>query len=361
MKIAISTINEKGIPNYGNRLQAYAVRESLKRYASNVDLICLDNCEKTYIKLRIKYLYQKFFNYKLARNPDFWRFDFPKIWNFYKFDKKNLPDVNRENLKELNGQYDYFVVGSDQVWNCNWYEKDSVRKDLYLLTFAEPQKRVCYSPSFGIEILPDGWDEIFRKSLIEFQNISVREQAGAKIVKDLTGKDAEVLIDPTLMLNKEDWLKIAKKPNGIKTKKFVVTYFLGQRTEKITKQMQELENEGYTVYNLNDKENLDLFWAGPSEFLWLLANASLVLTDSFHACIFSFLFAKPFLVYKRVDKEDSMFSRMETLLDKLDLMRKYVGSGIENQIFECDYKTGFEALKTERQKVYKFLDKSFGK
>ncbi len=361
MKIAISTINEKEIPNYGNRLQAYAVRESLKRYATDIDIICLNNCGKTYNKLRIKYLYQRFFKYKLAKNPDFWRFKFPKNWNFYKFDKKYLPDVNAENLKDLNSQYDYFVVGSDQVWNCNWYEKDSVRKDLYLLTFAEPQKRVCYSPSFGVERLPDGWDEIFKESLMKFQNVSVREQAGAKIVKDLTHKDAEVLVDPTLMLNKEDWLKIAKKPKGIKEKNFVVTYFLGQRTEKITKQMQELENDGYTVYNLNDIENLNLFLLGPSEFVWLIANASLVLTDSFHACIFSFLFTKPFLVYKRDDKEDCMFSRMETLLGKFDLMRKYVDSGVENQIFECDYKKGFEILKEEREKTYRFLDKSFGK
>lgn len=96
----------------------------------------------------------------------------------------------------------------------------------------------------------------------------------------------------------------------------------------------------------------------PSEFIYLIANAKLVMTDSFHACVFSFLFNKPFLVYSREGSEGNMMSRMDTLLGKFDLKRKYVDSGLSNDIFECDYSNGYKQLVKERAKVEAFLHKS---
>ena len=108
----------------------------------------------------------------------------------------------------------------------------------------------------------------------------------------------------------------------------------------------------------SDRDQPELYVSGPEEFIFLLSKAKLVLTDSFHACVFSFLFRKPFLVYKREDTQNNMMSRIDTLLKKFKLQRKFVDSGLHNELFECDYDLGYEILAKERVKVIEFLKKS---
>ena len=96
---------------------------------------------------------------------------------------------------------------------------------------------------------------------------------------------------------------------------------------------------------------------GPSEFLYLIAHAELILTDSFHACVFSFIYERTFLVYNR-QGTDNMMSRMQTLFTKFNLERKYVDSGLENDIFEYDYTVGKKRLVEEQKKVISFLKES---
>ena len=112
------------------------------------------------------------------------------------------------------------------------------------------------------------------------------------------------------------------------------------------------------VYNIMDHNVPELYISGPSEFLYLIEHAAVVQTDSFHACIFSFLFGKPFLLYAREGKDTDMFSRMETLFSTFGLKRKFVGSGEKNDVYECDYTYGYEKLNAERDKVIKFLKQS---
>ena len=107
-----------------------------------------------------------------------------------------------------------------------------------------------------------------------------------------------------------------------------------------------------------DKYNVVLFSLGPVEFVFLIDHASLVLTDSFHACVFSFLFNRPFVVYDRTGTERGMTSRIDTLLSKLDIQRKYAGLITECDLFECNYEEGHRRLKEERQKTIDFLRKS---
>ena len=87
----------------------------------------------------------------------------------------------------------------------------------------------------------------------------------------------------------------------------------------------------------------------------MIDNAKLVVTDSFHACVFSFIFKKPFLLYNRIGKSD-MMSRMDTFLKKFKLERKYIFSKEKNELLECEYEQGYEILKQEQKKVYKFLE-----
>ena len=87
----------------------------------------------------------------------------------------------------------------------------------------------------------------------------------------------------------------------------------------------------------------------------MIKNAELILTDSFHACVFAFLFKKPFLVYSRQGQEQGMMSRIDTLLTKFNINRKFVDSGINNELLEANYENGYEILDRERKKAIEFL------
>lgn len=259
------------------------------------------------------------------------------------------------------GEYDYYLIGSDQVWNFTLFPGRPWKENAYLLAFAPGEKRICFSPSFGVKELLDEWKPLFREQLSKFRKIAVREDAGAAIVKELTGKDAEVLIDPTCMLDAEKWMEIAKMPMGFDPKRpYILAYFLRARTDRINQDLQNYANTyNLRICSLLDLRDRKLYPCGPSEFLWLFANAKLILTDSFHGSVFSFLFQKPFVVYPRSDAVDRL-SRFETLLGKFDLSRKFVDSGLPNDLFECDYQKGYEQLKLEREKVRRFLLESLG-
>ena len=189
----------------------------------------------------------------------------------------------------------------------------------------------------------------------DFSALSVREEAGREIIKELTGKNATVIVDPTLLLSQEEWRKIERKPKGAE-KGYILTYFLSSMNEK-AKKLLEKEKGNYRIYNLLDKNDLIAGKAGPSEFLWLFDNADLILTDSFHASVFSFLFDKPFVVFDRNWSEGNMNSRLVTLLSKLGLERKYAESGMSNDIWEHDYAQSYKQLETEQKKGLELFEK----
>lgn len=351
-KAGIVTIYDPN-PNYGNRLQNYAVQETLKKLGLEVETLSFEQ-SKINFKVLIKYYLQKISGYKLPGEKNFWKLYIPKVIKFENFNKKYIKTVKINNLKEIR-EKDFFVVGSDQVWNPEWYEDCKIKKEMYLLTFADDSKKICFSPSFSVEKLPSKWEEWFKVNLNKFPRLSVREDTGAKIIENLTGRKAEVLIDPTLMLSKEEWKKLSAD-NKITEKDYILTYFLGGRDEKTDEDFKKYSKELDTkVYNLLDYSQPDIYTSDPCEFVNLIDNAKLVVTDSFHACVFSFIFKKPFLLYNRIGKSD-MMSRMDTFLKKFKLERKYIFSKEKNELLECEYEQGYEILKQEQKKVYKFLE-----
>lgn len=348
-------------PNYGNRLQNYATQQILKQ--EDFDVTTISFLQKTFTKKSlIKYFVQAITGYRLPGDGIYWRCDAPRHISFERFNKKYIRTRNITSLQDIDNQSDYYVVGSDQVWNANWYSSNPLKKDMFLLTFTSPEKKVCMAPSFGISELPTEWEAFFREQLMTFTNLSVREHAGAELIYKLTGRKAEVVIDPTLMLDESEWLKIIEKPLKINCeKKYILTYFLGDRTDEQNRYVQKLAKEnGLEVYNLLDVNSPQLYAVSPSEFLYLIKESTLVLTDSFHACAFSFLFKRPFLVYKRNGVENKMFSRIESLLDVLSLQRKFVDNNNPNDVFECDYVESYGRLEQERIRARSFLKKSMG-
>ena len=201
-----------------------------------------------------------------------------------------------ENLGE---SFDYFIVGSDQVWNPI-YRKGS---PIDFLTFAPQNKRVAYAPSFGIAEIPDKYISQYTKWLSEFNHLSVREDAGADIIKNLTSREASVLVDPTVMLTKDEWLSIAK-PHKLKPNTpFLLTYFLGEVPKEVKGLISKLSTKyKLEVVNLGSYEQIERYAADPSEFIDYINSANIFLTDSFHGAVFSIILEKQFIVFNRVIK-----------------------------------------------------------
>lgn len=351
----VNIVSLYGYFNYGNRLQSYAVQHVLQGMGCDTKVIYIQPWHR---KLK-SIIFQKVMSIslmnKLLQYPN-GKLKVERTKAFLRYNQNIV--TKRYSSVSMVQDADFFVLGSDQVWNPKRY--DDIKKQLFFLTFTRPEKKICFSPSFGVNEIPEDWKDYYSKHLKTFPSLSVREHAGAAIIKELIGRDAEVLIDPTLMLDRTEWLKTAKKPKQVDTDhQYVLTYFLGDKQQRCLKDAEKYAAQiNGNLYHLNDLSMPDLYKTGPSEFLYLFDNASLILTDSFHACIFSFLFQKPFLLYLREGEDNDMFSRMDTLLTTLDLKRKYIDSGLENDVFEHNYQVGYANLYKEREKVISFLRSS---
>lgn len=355
-KVGIITINDND--NYGNRLQNYAVQEILVKNKFEtytiLNNVFWNNKEKSFEKKLLKLL--KYFKGKIKR-------DFNNLINrerhklFLNFNKNiiyNKKTINSQ-YNTINNKYDYFIVGSDQVWNPNFRRLS----DVDLLSFADSEKRISFSASFGISELPNKFKEKTKKELLKFKAISVREDAGKNIVEDLTGrKDVEVLVDPTMLLTSKEWDKVSKKPKMLHSQKYILNYFLGElsqsRKEEINRVAKENDCE---VIDILDK-NSPFYQTGPSEFLYLEKNAFLICTDSFHSCVFAILYNRPFVVFEREDNTVSMNSRIETLINKFQLENRIFKNSIIEENIKHDYTNAYKILEQERNKSMKFLKKA---
>ena len=248
-KIGLITFND--YLNYGNRLQNYALQEVVKYLGFEVETIkiILEANVNNDIRSRLtrirnlsfeefsskllnkiwRIAHKKRINYNIAlRKELFKKFtDNFIIESNYIITNNNIPD-------ELNDAYDFFITGSDQVWNPNYNYGSSV----YFLTFASKHKRIAYAPSFGVSHIAPEYTNKYKMWLSEMYRLSVREEDGAKIIKELTGMDVPVLIDPTLLLTKEKWLSIAKEAKNKPKQNYLLTYFLGVMTKKYNKQIE---------------------------------------------------------------------------------------------------------------------------
>jgi len=374
-KIAIVTLN--GYFNYGNRLQNYALQEVLKSYGFYVEtLVVNDVINSTQEKNNITFIY-RIENLKKKSIKDILQKLKIKLWNtlhkheidklklirtkvFKKFTEDYINEaefcISDSNIpKDLADQYDFFVVGSDQVWNPNYISGSSI----YFLTFARRHQRIAYAPSFGISELPEKYIDDFRKWLSEMGNLSVRETVGAKIIYELTGRKAKVLIDPTLMLSKERWLSIAKEAaNKSKKRDILLTYFLGGISEDNKKIIKRIAKEkNYQIINLASIYDSQNYIVDPDEFIDYINSSSIIFTDSLHGTIFSILFEKPFVVFDRKSAlHHSMKSRFETLLSTFRLeARKWENIKNVKNILNIDYSHIPSILEVERNRALDYL------
>lgn len=362
MHFVIVTIYDHN-PNYGNRLQNYATQELLKKVFGKEHLIeTIDYTSYDIMQMRkkiVKYYFHKLTGYRFTTHKKYWQLEQKKVVAFEKFNKKWINTIHCDSIEKI-PEADYYIVGSDQVWNPAWFHENPIKKDLFLLNFTSSDKKICIAPSIGVSKLPDEWEKWFKKCWMQFNQICVREEAGAQIVSELTGKDVEVQIDPTLMLTKDDWKRIVpqKRKYG---KPYILTYFLGECSKKVQEDLNRICREkNLVVRSLTDQNDADTYTSDPGEFIGLVDNAELILTDSFHACVFSFLFGKPFLHYARKGNEKNMMSRIQTLFNTFELHNRYVSESERkniDEIFDIDYSSGYKKLDIQRKQFLEYLNR----
>lgn len=341
-KIGIITICD--IKNYGNQLQNYAVQKTLSKLGLQSETILNYFWDYRSFKERIKDVVKR-----LKKDINTQRY-----LSFKRFNR-NIKTTKIYNSQTFKNIYDYYIVGSDQVWNYEF-----AGTDFYFAPFSSCEKKISYAASFGVSSIPNNQKDYYREHLLTFKEISVREEAGAEIVKDLTGKEVTVLIDPTMMLSTAEWDKVAKKPRMLKTNRFILNYFLGDLSEQKYNEIKRIAKEnGCEIINILDRSSV-FYECGPSEFLYLEKHAFLICTDSFHSSVFAFLYNRPFIIFKREEENvENMYSRIDTLLKKFHIQnREYNGISIIKENLDHDYTEGYTQLEIERKKALKFLRES---
>lgn len=247
-------------------------------------------------------------------------------------------------------------AGSDQIWNSSTMYVDP----MYYLRFAPVEKRVALAPSFGRDFVADYNKEKMSKWISEFTHLSVREDSGVKLIKEITGRDSVQLVDPTLMLDGDIW----KRTFGIEDKErnYILAYFLDNPSESARKAIAYLKTalncEVIGIpYLFDDMSYCDNVVAtGPIEFLGLINNAKCVLTDSFHGTAFSINLHTPFFVFGRAySGSHSQNSRVESILKKMDMQDRFEPELECELLASINFEYSESVLAEERQKARDYV------
>mgnify|MGYP004465869633 FL=1 len=367
----IARISIVGFVNYGCILQNYALERVLSKYGC-VDTL-FDNSneyiDKRYhiewnLKQAIKFIINRSDLRRFALGKKR-LFDAAKAVRSKLFCDKYMNIRYDVNFSAIDSEYDYFVVGSDQVWNPGLPQrKDIFRKrqvsNIKYLKFADPSKRIAYAASIAQPDIPPALRDSFCESINEMAHIAVRENEGAELIKKYAGRDVDVVLDPTMLLTSAEWSEIESKPHWLSCDdRYVLTYFLGERIDDVVKKVAAKRN--LQIVNLMDLDNFEQYITSPEEWIYLIHHAELIYTDSFHGTVFSILFKRPFVACDRIGKGiySRMNSRIITLLSMFNLNNRH-GTSANNYEINCPYDIEYgdidAVLTVKRQEAIAYLD-----
>ncbi len=276
------------------------------------------------------------------------------IFKFLYFDKKrNRSETKFKalmkytdcvcSIEELSKFTPYaFIVGSDQVWNpfLNGFDPS------FLLMFDTCSLKISYSASFGLTVLPNKWIECLKNALKSFHKVSLREDSGIEIlnIANYTG-DYTIDLDPTLLLNETEWLDVLKIQESTIHDNYVLVYLM-PGDKKIERSMllfaKKIAKDKSLKMIVIGRKNIDklkpskvnFYHAGPVEFVKLINDAEFVITNSFHGTAFSVNFNKQFysFINSETPKNESLYSRIDDLLDKIGLRKRIIDIAIPHNI-----------------------------
>lgn len=353
-KAGILTFQWANNQNFGASLQSYACRKLINKTLNtkNTEII---NFNPTKLSLKGKVLF--YLTGKWFREYN------NKFLNL----KKEIKNI--EELKKLNNDFNIFIVGSDQVWRPIWFGEKSLR---YFFDFVnENKKKIAYAASFGVDYW-EGNSELTEKikPLIKrFDYISVREKSGINICRDVFNVEAEWVLDPTIMLKKEDYQLILDdwKDKSHLRNKYTAYMVLDDNkelqnfgrkiSEKLNSHMKFIKGKSFKIL-----ERDIIFYNKVSQWLTYLKDSELVITDSFHCTVFSLIFHKKFIV---IANKGRGMARLESLLLMVNLEERFIkdiDSRNMDEIIkkEIDYEEVDKRIEKERKKSFDFLKKALG-
>lgn len=329
----LGTLTPHHSQNYGGVLQAYALQQALQKLPveseivdyrfpgnqQNMSLMTFSQAKtwKSIVRWGLgKVFFEKRLGKRLEKSLDFIENYLPVSERIYR---------NEEELTRSVQDYQGFITGSDQVWNCKFPSFTGA----YLLDFVpRDRKKISYAASFGIPSLPQEYIPQFRKALQTFDAISVREEQGIEMVKEISGREATWVLDPTLLLNSEDWAKITPSTRP-REKEYILCYFIDTFGKSVRRILGEIQKKyQMPIVNVGLNNPIEYFWpkveyaidAGPRDFVHYIQHASAVVTNSFHGSVFSLIFGKPLCVVTNTNPfRKSMNSRILSLAKRFDI------------------------------------------
>lgn len=243
--------------------------------------------------------------------------------------------------------YDYYITGSDQVWNPRFFSDIG---ESYFLDFAVIDSiKIAYAASIANQIEKD-YIDVFRRNLERFDYISVREESAKKTIDKLTEKKVHVTLDPTLLTTEEEWRNISTF--NFSTDKYILVYDLVKDPVLISIANRIANQTGYKIISYSSKKGYNNWHSSfstlnPTEFLGLFDKAEFVITSSFHGTVFSVIFNKPFYTVPHPTRG----SRMIDFLNELNLKERI----IQNENDDIDFHTviNYESVNKKVSKLRK--------
>ncbi|MDC7280517.1 polysaccharide pyruvyl transferase family protein [Butyrivibrio fibrisolvens] len=357
MKIGIITITDGA--NYGNKLQNYALLKALEGMHADAEVVTMNNyslagvSEFGRFKHSVKMILTKRKQYVCEKR---------KLKVFNEFNKKFLnfsPEILSNDTLSKADDYDLFVCGSDQIWNP--YYVPNIELTTAYKAHKNAQK-ISYAASMGVESVPEDRYEEFCRCIQAMDAIAVRENAAADYLTREIGRDIQVVVDPTLLLHKEDWNTFENKPKNC-PKKYVLTYFLTKPSAEVAAGIKKYaDDNNCEIVNLNDLTQPDWYTISPNEFLYMIHNSEFFFTDSFHGTVFSLVFHKDFLTFPRYGSgsngKQKQGSRVKTLLGIAGKIERFVEENNFPEISKIDYSGVDERIETERIRSLDYLRKA---
>lgn len=363
MKIDI--ITRHSVPNYGSILQSYATQKAIENLGHESEIIDYTRYEERYQNLANTLMKGKKweknfllkFIYRAIQTPNY-----AKMYKtFSKYRKGFLKETEQEygSIKELvenPPKADIYCSGSDQIWGkIGTADYD----EAYFLEFAKGKKCISYAASFGKTELNKELDKNLNRLMEKYSKILVREESAKKLLQNKNIKNVEQVLDPTFLLSTEEWKELAKKGKSSK-QKYILIYQLHDNKEfnKYAKEFakkkkMKLLRISPSLYHCARSGKL-VYLPTQYDFLAYFANAEYILTDSFHATVFSIIFNKKFIDVLPSNKTGT---RIESILKVFNIKNRILKQydDFESIDESINYKQVNEIMKEEREKSLQLL------
>lgn len=349
--IGIITIHSD--TNYGAALQAYALNQKLRLSGYNSEVlnyIKIPNCPRSY---------------PFPINIAYYLMDYPRFYRYRSFLKSSISKKTWKSIDEMmngfNEPYDVLISGSDQVWNPTCGGLVNKINPLYYLAFGDKSKykKVAYASSLGSYRFNDEEKRILTPWFNEYSHLSTREQAGKEHLESFLDREVKVVLDPTLLLNKEEWKKVMSPVHKMKNEKYVLVYYIDEIAECVEYARRIADRHGWKVALMTNTArrfpgvDINIPFVGPAEFLWLFENAQYICTNSFHGTAFAVNFNKDFIsVIKRNSPQ-----RAQTLLNNVGLSERLLTdiSQVDSLSAHIDWKSANVKLEELRKDSCEYL------